>query len=222
MNANPDKLSVPDGDPAAAESHAGEAKPVRRRRAPKAVAEAAAVQSPPIALQSPLIDEPGERPSVPESEAPAKPRRRRSAVADNLAQDMAHSPEAPVAPVAQVAHVVQAAQLADGAASSVASRPATVEPSNTGAAMADFQPSERGPVDASATEAVVAAAGQDEGTALDAPRGERSRRRGRRDRNRGERGEAGQNNLEGSAGQMPEAPMPMVIPAEAGERKSVV
>ena len=82
--------------------------------------------------------------------------------------------------------------------------------------MADFQPSERGPVDASATEAAVAAAAPDEATALDAPRGERSRRRGRRDRNRGERGEAGQSNHEGSAGPMPDAPMPMVIPAEAG------
>ena len=174
MNANPD--SLPDADAAPTEGSEPAAKPVRRRRAVKAVAEAGvevgaeAVNEAVVASEvSAPPESDAQTASVKPTDAAPKPRRRKAAVVQAVAEGGAvvvGSPEpaghSRTDPFASRGPVAQAL-----APSAVAEPPAAQAPSPS--------PQESGMP-------AFAEAGADEPGLLAAEEGPRSRRRGRRDR----------------------------------------
>ena len=156
---HPDDDTPADLTTAPADAPQAEAKPVRRRRAPKAEPGADEAVVPAVEAAA--------------EEAPAKPaRKRRVAVAKT--EEAAPADRAPAEPVVSAPVAADVSPPARPAAEEPAAAPPAVEAAQAIAEMQDAAEGEGGPTQA----------GQE-----DRPRSSRNRRRGRKDRQRGEDGE---------------------------------
>ena len=230
MNANPQSLPDADAadaaDGAPAEGSELAAKPVRRRRAVKAIDEASALDVAPPATDAAESATPAEP-----VEAVPKPRRRKPAAAPGAASavlvddlTLPHLGHARIDPVniadpqsgsvASAARASGAGGEADAASSDAAARTSV----DAGAASAGggAAVSAAGSPASDASDAAPEATAQAVTDAAAAPEGQRGRRRGRRDRNEGS--ESGESQGDQSARDpRPDRAPAAALPVQAGE-----